>query len=88
MSRNCVAAIKPQSFSSMDSSSTRKGYMEMSREEDMNEHKDFKVELTVNGKEVDMNPFVKTVFAKVTVSLVESLKNTGEPEEVVVKVSQ
>jgi len=62
--------------------------MEMSREEDMNEHKDFKVELTVNGKEVDMSPFVKTVFAKVTVSLVESLKNTGEPEEVVVKVSQ
>jgi len=54
----------------------------------MNEHKDFKVELTVNGKKVGMNPFVKTLFAKVIVSLVESLKNTGEPEEIVLKVSQ
>ena len=54
----------------------------------MTENKDFKVVLTVNGKKVGMNPFVKTVFAKVIMSLVETLKNTGEPEEIVVKVSQ
>ena len=54
----------------------------------MNENKDFTVELTVNGKKVGMNPFVKIVFAKVILSLVESLKNTGEPDEIVVKVTQ
>jgi hypothetical protein len=57
-------------------------------EDDMNENKDFTVELMVNGKKVGMNPFVKTVFAKVILSLVESLKNTGEPDEIVVKVTQ
>ena len=54
----------------------------------MNTPRDFKVELTVNGKKVGMNPFVKTVFAKVIQSLVESLKNTGEPEEIVVRLTQ
>ena len=54
----------------------------------MSEREDFKVELVVNGKKVGLNPFVKTVFARVILSLVESLKNTGEPGEVVVKVSQ
>ena len=57
-------------------------------ENDMNENQDFKIELTVNGKKVGMNPFVKTVFVKIILSLVESLKNTGEPEEIVVKVTQ
>jgi hypothetical protein len=57
-------------------------------EDDMNENQNFTVELTVNGKKVGMNPFVKNVFAKVILSLVESLKNTGEPEEIVVKVTQ
>lgn len=61
---------------------------EKDREGYMNEHEDFKVELTVNGKKVGLNPFVKTVFARVILSLVETLKNTGEPGEVVVKVSQ
>ena len=56
-------------------------------EDDMNENQDFKIELTVNGKKVGMNPFVKTVFVKIILSLVESLKNTGEPEEIVVKVT-
>jgi hypothetical protein len=54
----------------------------------MNDEKDYKVELAVNGKKVGMNPFVKTVFAKVILSLVETLKNTGEPGEIVVKVSK
>ena len=54
----------------------------------MNENQDVTVELMVNGKKVGMTPFVKTVFAKVILSLVESLKNTGEPEEIVVKVTQ
>jgi hypothetical protein len=54
----------------------------------MSDQKDYKVELTVNGKKVGMNPFVKTVFARVILSLVESLKNTGEAGEIVVKVSQ
>jgi hypothetical protein len=57
-------------------------------EDDMNENQDFKIELTVNGKKVGMNPFVKTVFVKIILSLVESLKNTEEPEEIVVKVTQ
>ena len=54
----------------------------------MTEHNDFKVELTVNGKMVGMNPYVKTVFAKMILSLVGAFKNTGEAGEIVVKVSQ
>jgi len=54
----------------------------------MNAPRDFKVELTVNGKKVGMNPFVKTVFEKVIRGLVESLKNMDEPEEIVVRLSQ
>ena len=61
---------------------------EKDRERYMNEREDFKVELTVNGKKVGLNPFVENVFARIILSLVESLKNTGEPGEVVVKVSQ
>jgi hypothetical protein len=44
------------------------------------------LELQVNGKSVGMNPFVKTVFHKVIVSLVSSLKKTEGASEIVIRL--
>jgi hypothetical protein len=50
--------------------------------------KERSVELTVNGKGVGLNPFVKSVFVKVILALVETLKDTNNPDEIVVKISR
>ena len=50
--------------------------------------KERSVELTVNGKRVGMNPFVKTVFINVILGIVESLKNTEKPDEIILKISR
>lgn len=44
------------------------------------------LELEVDGKSVGMNPFVKTVFHKVILSLVSSLKKTEEASEIVIRL--
>jgi hypothetical protein len=49
--------------------------------------KEYAIELTVDGKRVGMNAFVKSVFIKVILGLVESLKNTDDPEQIVVKIA-
>ena len=46
------------------------------------------VELTVNGKRVGLNAFVKSVFVKVILALVETLKGTESPDDIVVKISR
>jgi hypothetical protein len=46
------------------------------------------VVLTVNGKRVGMKPFVKAVFIKVVMALLETLKNVDEPDEVVLKITR
>jgi hypothetical protein len=46
------------------------------------------VELTVNGKRVGMKPFVKSVFIKVVIALLETLKNVDDPDEVVLKMKR
>ena len=50
--------------------------------------KERSVELTVNGKRVGLNPFVKSVFVKVILGIVEILKDTDNPDEVVLKISR
>ena len=49
--------------------------------------KEYTIELTVNEKPVGMNPFVKSVFIKVILGLVETLKNADDPREIVVKIT-
>jgi hypothetical protein len=46
------------------------------------------VELTVNGKRVGMKPFVKSVFIRVVMALLETLKNVDDPDEVVLKITR
>jgi hypothetical protein len=46
-----------------------------------------KVELTVNGKIIGLNPYVQSVFLEVIAGLVSTLKNTEQPDEIVVRVS-
>ncbi len=47
---------------------------------------DLQIELTVNGKKVGMNPYVKLVFTNVVLGLIKSLKNIGEAKEIVLKL--
>jgi hypothetical protein len=50
--------------------------------------REYEIELTVNGKKVGMNPYVKSVFVKVVLGLVESLKNTENPEEISIRIKK
>jgi signal transduction histidine kinase len=46
------------------------------------------IELQVNGKSVGMNPFVKSVFYRVILGLVSSLKKTDDASEIVIRLKR
>jgi hypothetical protein len=53
----------------------------------MEQQQEYEVELLLDGKKVGLNPYVRSVFHQVVKGLVSTLKNTGDPEEILVRVS-
>jgi len=53
----------------------------------MKDSEERKVELRVNGREVNLNPFVQTIFQNTVLGLVSSLKIEGEPKVVELRIS-
>ncbi len=52
------------------------------------EKKDYKVELLLDDKSVGLNYYVKSVFYNVIMGMVKTLKGTGDPEKVVLKITK
>jgi hypothetical protein len=46
----------------------------------------YSVELTINGKKIGLNPYVKSVFIHVVFGMVKTLKNVNEPEQITIEV--
>jgi hypothetical protein len=46
------------------------------------------VELSINGKKVGLNLYVKSVFFNIVMGLIGTLKDVEEPEEIVVKIKR
>ncbi len=46
----------------------------------------YSIELSINGKKVGMNQYVRSVFYTILTGLVKTLKNLEEPEEIVVRI--
>jgi hypothetical protein len=54
----------------------------------MEEFKDYKVELVLDGKTTGLNMYVRSVFIGVTEALVGTLKNVGEPKKIEIRVEK
>ena len=48
--------------------------------------KQLDVDLTVNGSEIDLNPFVSDVIASAVMGMVSCLKGIDTPKDVVLKI--
>ena len=46
-----------------------------------------KVELTVNGKKIGLNPFAMNIIGSGILGMMRSLKGIDEPEEVNIKIT-
>jgi len=46
----------------------------------------YTIELSINGKKIGMNQYVRSVFYSILTGLVRTLKNIEEPEEIVIRV--
>ncbi len=46
------------------------------------------VKVIINGKEIEINPFVTSVFGNIVVGMVSSLKLDDEPKEIEIKVTK
>jgi hypothetical protein len=44
------------------------------------------IELSINGKKIGMNQYVRSVFYSILTGLVKTLKNIEEPEEIVIRI--
>lgn len=54
----------------------------------MEKQQEYQVDLLLDGKKAALKPFVRDVFYQVVSGLVSTLKSTGEPAEIVVRISR
>jgi len=54
----------------------------------MEDFKDYKVELVLDGKPTGLNVYVKSVFIGVAKALVGTLKNVGDPKTIEIRVEK
>jgi len=50
--------------------------------------KGFKVELSVNGKRIGLNPYVQSVFTNVLIGILGTLKGAGKPASVELRLKK
>lgn len=46
------------------------------------------VKISVNGKEIDINPFVTSVIGNTIIGMVSSLRLDDEPKEIEIKITK
>jgi hypothetical protein len=46
----------------------------------------YTIELSINGKKIGMNQYVRSVFYFILTGLLKTLKNIEEPEEIVIRI--